>query len=544
MKDIIYVTGHKNPDSDSICSAIAYAELKRKLGYNAEPKRLGELNRETEFILNYFNVPVPEYLTTVKPQVEDLSMDKVVPVSKDISIKTAWSLMKKNNIKSLPVVDDHEKLIGVVTLSDITNNYMDTLESNVLAASKTPLMNIVETLNAIVLTGNHEIFNTSGKVVVAAMAPEQMKPFVDKGDIVIVGNRSDNQKVAIENGANLIIVTGGCEVEESVVKLAEKNKCIVMVTPNDTFTTSRLINQSIPVKYVMTKENIVSFNLDDFVDEVKDKMLQSRFRSYPVVDDNNKIVGTISRYHLISQKKKKVILMDHNEKSQSVHGIDEAELLEIIDHHRIADIQTGKPIYFRNETVGSTSTIVANIYFENGIRPSKQIAGILCAAILSDTLKFKSPTCTYVDKMTAEKLAEIAGIEIDKFADEMFKAGTSLSGKTPEEIFYQDFKEFTLGNYKIGVGQVNTMDTDALNDIKKPLIEFMDKLCKSKNYNLVVLLLTDIIKEGSEALFVGEDKEILAKAFNVTLGENSVYLPGVVSRKKQVIPPLSAAIEE
>ncbi|CDF58162.1 putative manganese-dependent inorganic diphosphatase [Thermobrachium celere] len=543
MKDVIYVTGHRNPDSDSICSAIAYAELKRKLGYNAEPRRLGEINRETEFILNYFNIPVPEYLPTVKPQVADLNMDKVVPVSKDISLKTAWSLMKKNNIKSLPVVDDNEKLIGIVTLSDITNNYMSTLDTNVLATSKTPLANIVETLNAKVLTGSQEIFNTSGKVVVAAMAPEQMKPFVDKGDIVIVGNRSDNQRVAIETGANLLIVTGGCEVDDEIIKLAEERKCIILVTPNDTFTTSRLINQSVPVKYVMTKENIVSFNLDDFVDEIKEKMLQTRFRSYPVVDDNNKLVGTISRYHLISQKKKKVILMDHNERAQSVHGIDEAELLEIIDHHRIADIQTGKPIYFRNETVGSTSTIVANIYFENGIRPSKQIAGILCAAILSDTLKFKSPTCTYIDKMTAEKLAEIAGIDIDKFADEMFKAGTSLSGKTPEEIFYQDFKEFTLGKYKIGVGQVNTMDTDALKDLKKDLLDFMNNLCKSKNYNLLMLLLTDIIKEGSEALFVGEDKELIAKAFNVTLGENSVYLPGVVSRKKQVIPPLSAAVE-
>lgn len=543
MKDVIYVTGHRNPDSDSICSAIAYAELKRKLGHNAEPKRLGEINRETEFILNYFGIPVPEYLPTVKPQVADLNMDKVVPVSKDISIKTTWSLMKKNNIKSLPVVDENEKLIGIVTLSDITNNYMSTLDTNILATSKTPLSNIIETLNAKLITGSQDIFNTSGKVVIAAMAPEQMKPFVDKGDIVIVGNRSDNQKVAIESGANLLIVTGGSEIEQEIIKLAESFKCIIIVTPNDTFTTARLINQSVPVKYVMTKENIVSFNLDDFVDEIKEKMLQTRFRSYPVVDDNNKLIGTISRYHLISQKKKKVILMDHNERAQSVHGIDEAELLEIIDHHRIADIQTGKPIYFRNEIVGSTSTIVANIYFENGIRPSKQIAGILCAAILSDTLKFKSPTCTYIDKMTAEKLAEIAGIDIDKFADEMFKAGTSLSGKTPEEIFYQDFKEFTLGKYKIGVGQVNTMDTDALKDLKKELISFMDNLCKAKNYNLIMLLLTDIIKEGSEALFVGEDKELISKAFNVQLGENSVYLPGVVSRKKQVIPPLSAVVE-
>jgi manganese-dependent inorganic pyrophosphatase len=318
---------------------------------------------------------------------------------------------------------------------------------------------------------------------------------------------------------------------------------VIIITPHDTFTAARLINQSIPIKHVMSTENLISFNIDDFIDEIKDIMLQTRYRSYPVVDDNYKIRGFISRYHLISRNKKKVILMDHNEKAQSVNGIEEADILEIIDHHRVADIQTGKPIVFRNEPVGSTSTIVANIFIDSGIRPAKKIAGILCSAIISDTVNFKSPTSTYVDKITAERLAEIAGVHLDELATQIFKAGTSLVGRTPEEIFYQDYKDFNLGKYKIGIGQVITSDTENIDELKKELIPYMNRLCKERSYNLVMLLMTDIIREGSEVIFAGENKEILQKAFKVDVSKDSVYLPGVISRKKQVIPPLSTAVE-
>jgi manganese-dependent inorganic pyrophosphatase len=543
MEDTIYIVGHRNPDTDSICSAIAYAELKKKLGNNAVAARLGEINKETEFILDYFNTTVPEYLQTVKTQVSDLNIDKVIPVSPDVSVKTAWTIMKKNNVKTLPIADDNERLIGIATLSDITTKYMDTLENNIIAASKTPLRNILETLNAKIIHGKQENFKTSGNVLVAAMSPDQMKPYIDKGDIVILGNRSDTQVKALELGANCLIITGGYDIESDTLSYASSCDCIIMSTPYDTFTTARLINQSIPVKHIMTTEDLISFDIEDFIDEIKDKMLQTRYRSYPVVDDHNRIKGFISRYHLISQKRKKIILMDHNEKVQSVNGIDEADVLEIIDHHRIADVQTGRPIFFRNEPVGSTSTIVANMYFENGIRPHKNIAGILCAAILSDTLKFKSPTCTYVDIMNAERLAEIADIAIEEFALEMFKAGSSLQDRTPEEIFYQDFKEFTLGRYKIGIGQVSTAGTENIKEIKDSMLDYMNSVYKNKNYNLVMMMLTDIIKEGSEILFAGEAKDLINKAFNVEPGENSVYLQGVVSRKKQIIPPLSAAIE-
>ncbi|QHA01644.1 putative manganese-dependent inorganic diphosphatase [Dehalobacter restrictus] len=545
MDKLVFVTGHKNPDTDSICSAIAYAELKKKLGVNAVPKRLGDINRETEFVLKHFGVEMPEHLFTVKTQVADLNVDQAFPVSSDISIKTAWHLMKKNNIKTIPVIDDHERLLGIVTLSDITNNYMDALDNNTIASTRTTLRNIAETLNATLICGSQEDFETTGKVVVAAVEPDDLHSFVEPGDIVITGNRLDIQLKALEYGTTCLIITCGGDPSQELIEEARSRNIVLLTTPIDTYTTVRLVNQSIPVGAVMTSQNLISFNIDDFIDDIQDKMLKTRYRSYPIVDDNNRIQGFISRYHLISQRKKNVILVDHNEKSQTVNGIEEAEILEIIDHHRLGDIQTASPIFLRNEPVGSTSTIVANMFFEMGIRPSKGIAGILCSAILSDTLKFKSPTSTYVDRMTAEKLAEIAGIDdMDKYANQMFKEGSSLQGKTLKEIFYQDFKDYTFGKYRIGIGQVFTMDREKISEMEDSLIAFMKQLCAEKGYHLLMLFVTDILDQASEVLFSGEEKELISLAFNVDLGENSVCLPGIVSRKKQVVPLISAAVDK
>jgi len=545
MDKLVFVTGHKNPDTDSICSAIAYAELKKKLGVNAVPKRLGDINRETEFVLKHFGVEIPEHLFTVKTQVADLNVDQAFPVSSDISIKTAWHLMKKNNIKTIPVIDDHERLLGIVTLSDITNNYMDALDNNTIASTRTTLRNIAETLNATLICGSQEDFETTGKVVVAAVEPDDLHSFVEPGDIVITGNRLDIQLKALEYGTTCLIITCGGDPSQELIEEARSRNIVLLTTPIDTYTTVRLVNQSIPVGAVMTSQNLISFNIDDFIDDIQDKMLKTRYRSYPIVDDNNRIQGFISRYHLISQRKKNVILVDHNEKSQTVNGIEEAEILEIIDHHRLGDIQTASPIFLRNEPVGSTSTIVANMFFEMGIRPSKSIAGILCSAILSDTLKFKSPTSTYVDRMTAEKLAEIAGIDdMDKYANQMFKEGSSLQGKTLKEIFYQDCKDYAFGKYRIGIGQVFTMDKEKISEMEDSLIAFMKQLCAEKGYHLLMLFVTDILDQASEVLFSGEEKELISLAFNVDLGENSVCLPGIVSRKKQVVPLISAAVDQ
>lgn len=538
----LYVLGHKNPDTDSICSALAYAELKRKLGIQAAAGRLGEPNLETEFVLNYFGAAAPELIETVKKQVSDLDMDAVPTLSPEIPIKTTWNIMKKTNRKSLPVVDENERLIGLVTLSDITEKYMDAIDNNIIAASRTPLQNIADTINARIISGGQQDFHTTGKVLILAAEPSQLDSFVGRGDIVIAGNREDSIISAMELGANCVILTCCSQAGRAVTEAAQKHRCILMATNADTFTAARLINQSIPIGYVMTTSDIVKFEIDDFVDEVKETMMSTRFRSYPVVDSNNQVRGFISRYHVISQNKKQVILVDHNEKSQTVPGIEEAEILEIIDHHRLGDIQTEGPIFFKNEPVGCTATIVANLYFDSGIRPSKTMAGLMCSAILSDTLKFKSPTCTYLDRVTAEKLAEIAGIDIDPYSMEMFKAGSTLKGKTPREILCEDFKELEFAKGRVGIGQVYSIDMESVAGIRDSILSFMSSFCRDGNYDLVLLLVTDIISQGSEMFFTGDLKETVGKAFDVQTKENSVYLPGVVSRKKQVIPKIAGAL--
>ena len=543
MKDIIYVTGHKNPDSDSICAAYAYAEFKNKIGdVETVACRLGNPNQETQYILDYFNAEAPRLLKTVKLKVEDLQFDNISPVSPEISLKTAWSIMRDKNIKTLPVADENDHLLGVLAVSNLTSCYMDIWDNRILAKSNTTLDNIIDTLSAKVSYVNEKVTHFPGKIVVTAMQPDTMSGHIDEGDIAIVGDREEAQAALIKLNISLMIVTGGYAPSEKIVSLAKEHGVTIIVTQHDSFTASRLIVQSIPVGYVMVKENIVSFTTDDLVDDIKGIMTETRFRSYPVLDQNGRVVGTVSRYHLISNHKKKVIQVDHNERGQSVDGLEDAEVLEIIDHHRVADIQTNNPIYFRNEPVGSTSTIVAKCFFESGIRPSRKAAGLLCGAIISDTLLFRSPTCTPQDQYICKKLAEIADINIEEFAKEMFKAGTSLKGKTVEQIFNSDFKPFTIEDTKVGIAQVNTMDIEGFMPLKEEMLNYMDQKAKEAGLEMVMLLLTDILNEGSEILVTGAKPEIVEKAFKVTLKDKGAFLPGVLSRKKQVVPPITNAI--
>ena len=543
MKDIIYVTGHKNPDSDSICAAYAYAEFKNKIGdVETVACRLGNPNQETQYILDYFNAEAPRLLKTVKLKVEDLQFDNISPVSPEISLKTAWSIMRDKNIKTLPVADENDHLLGVLAVSNLTSCYMDIWDNRILAKSNTTLDNIIDTLSAKVSYVNEKVTHFPGKIVVTAMQPDTMSGHIDEGDIAIVGDREEAQAALIKLNISLMIVTGGYAPSEKIVSLAKEHGVTIIVTQHDSFTASRLIVQSIPVGYVMVKENIVSFTTDDLVDDIKGIMTETRFRSYPVLDQNGRVVGTVSRYHLISNHKKKVIQVDHNERGQSVDGLEDAEVLEIIDHHRVADIQTNNPIYFRNEPVGSTSTIVAKCFFESGIRPSRKAAGLLCGAIISDTLLFRSPTCTPQDQYICKKLAEIADINIEEFAKEMFKAGTSLKGKTVEQIFNSDFKPFTIEDTQVGIAQVNTMDIEGFMPLKEEMLNYMDQKAKEAGLDMVMLLLTDILNEGSEILVTGNKPEIVEKAFNVTLKDKGAFLPGVLSRKKQVVPPITNAI--
>ncbi len=544
MVNKVYITGHRNPDSDSICAAIAYSEFKNKTQrINAIPIRLGEISRETQFILDYFGVQPPQLIQTVKPQIIDLKIDTVAPIASDISLKMAWSIMKQKNIKTLPVIYPNEKLAGIVSVSNLAASYLDIWDNYGLAKSKTSLSNILETLSAKIVYLSDENLELKGKVVVSMMEPND-RNLIEAEDICICGDRELVQEFVLDCNARLMIITNNTNPSEKIIDLAKEKGCTIITTPYDSFTAARLIPQSIPIEYVMTKNNLITFSTSDFIEEIKDIMLETRYRSYPVLDEDGSVVGSISRYHLITQQRKKVILVDHNEKTQSVDGLEDADILEIIDHHRIGDIQTGQPIYFRNEPVGSTSTIVANIFFENGIRPSKKVAGLLCGAIISDTLLLKSPTATIVDEIILKRLAEIASIDIEKFAQEMFKAGTSLEGKSPKELLYQDFKIFNMGNFKVGVGQITTTYMDGFTPLINDLKTVMNEKANQGKFDLIILMVTDIFKSSSLFIVCGEHKEVFSRAFNIKLNNGTAYIDQVVSRKKQVIPPLTEVINQ
>ena len=542
MKDLVFVSGHKNPDTDSICAAIGYAELKRRRGQAAIPVRLGEVNRETRFVLDFFEVPEPLLLETVKRQVSDLEYDQVPVVSPHITVKTAWHLMRTNNVKVLPVVDDAEKLVGVVTLSNITQRFMDAMEESTLGTGQTSLDDIASTINGQVLVGGQS-FRSTGRIQVAASSMDDLKTMLEPGDILVTGKREDILKLAIQKGVGLVIQTCGGTPPQALLSEAEAAGCAFIHTLSDTYTTARMLIQSTPIRHVMTHEGLVIFGENDLVDDIRERMLKTRYRSYPVVDVNGRVKGFISRYHLISPRRKKVILVDHNERSQTVNGIEQAEILEIIDHHRLGDITTGNPIYFKNEPVGSTSTIIATLYQEAGLRPTRSIAGILCAAILSDTLHFVSPTCTHVDRLMAQRMAEIAGIDIEEFAQKMFNAGSSLLGREPVDIVRSDFKEYKLGKLRFGIGQVYSQDREALEELQDELLEIMEDICIREGYDAVMLLMTDVGRKGSEVLVTGGAAELVAQSLGAVLKHNLMYLDGVVSRKKQIVPRLSVVLE-
>ncbi|MCL2323409.1 MAG: putative manganese-dependent inorganic diphosphatase, partial [Oscillospiraceae bacterium] len=500
MKDTIYIIGHKNPDTDSICAAIAYSEFKNKIGNNAIPARLGALNRETSFVLDYFNVQMPILISNVNPQISDLLIDDTFPISPDASIKSVWNIMKKNSLRSLPVVDEDNKLMGIISTSQIVNNTLDIWDTGVLYKGGTTIDNILDAVSGHIVNKAYENFTPIGKVIMATMKEETLNENIEDNDIIICGDDEKIQNIIASSCASLMIVTSKKDVSSEIIETANKNNVLIIATPFDAFTVARLIPQSIPIGYIMTSEDLVYFEQNDYIEDVKEEMLKTRYRSYPVVNAASEVIGSISRFHLITGNKKKVILVDHNEHTQAVEGLQNAEVLEIIDHHRIADIQTGLPVYFRNEPVGSTSTIVSSIFFENGIRPSKKIAGILSAAIISDTLLFKSPTATNTDKINLKRLASIANLDVEDFASKMFKAGTSLSNKTIEEIFKGDCKDFTLSSKKIGVSQFITLDTDGFKPLKEEMLYYMEKICASENYTLLILLLTDFVVGGSYIL--------------------------------------------
>ena len=546
MSEIVYVSGHKNPDTDSICSAIAYSYLLNATNkYNAVPVRLGEVNRETEYVLKRFGVEHPVLLKTVKQKVEDLNYDKVTVFSKDLTLKTAWFLLKQQNLKSAPILDEHGQLLGLLSTSNIIEGYMDQWDSEVLKKAKTPVENVIDTLEANVIYLNEALKVINGDIHIAAMSGNEAKKRIHENDVVIVGgDRSDDLEELISVKPSLIILTGSLTSNEHVVNKCKEQGISIVSTPFNTYQTSQQIVQAVPVEYVMIKGDIKTFSTDDTLDYMKEVMSETRYRGYPVIDLNNRCVGSISRFALLKGLRKKVILVDHNERGQSIPGIEEADILEIVDHHRVADIQTVGPLLFRGEPLGSTATIVTRMFEEQDVEMPSHIAGLLLGAVVSDTLLFKSPTCTPVDTKIAKKLAEIAGVDIQEFAMEMFKAGTSLVGKTVDEIFNQDFKKFSFDNLQVGVAQVNSMDIEGFLPYKKDMLDYMNKFAEDNNLEFTLLLLTDIINANSEIFVGGPRPELVEKTFNVQLTDRQGTLEGVISRKKQVVPAITAVMSE
>ena len=544
-KEKVYVIGHKNPDTDSICSAIAYADLRQKVtGQVHEAKRAGHVNDETAYVLDRFGVEAPKLLTDVRLQVRDLDIHEMPGLKPNASIRDTWERMRQEQAKTLPIVKDDE-LVGVVSTGDIAKSYMDVYDSEILSKARTQYRNIIKTLDGTMITGNEHGYFMRGKVAIGASSPNLMEEFIEKDDLVILGDREEAQACAVNIDASCMVICKDAEVSPKLIQKAKEHSIVIIQTPYDTFTTARLINQSIPVKFYMTSGPLTMFRMNDYVDDIKDIMAKKRFRDFPILDRHGRFKGFISRRRFLGASKKKVILVDHNERSQAVDGIEEAEIIEIIDHHRLGDIETVSPITFRNQPVGCTATIINQMYEENEIEVPREIAGLLCGAIISDTLLFRSPTCTPLDERTAKKLAKISDIDLEQMAQEMFNAGSNLKGKSAEDICFQDFKQFTVNDTIFGVGQITSMSKEELAAIRDMMTEHLPKVLEAHNLNMIYFMLTDILAESTELVCVGTGaRGIALSAFDLPDNAKSLILKGVVSRKKQLIPVLVETMQQ
>ena len=547
------VLGHRNPDTDSICSAICYAGFKHQLtGENYEPCRAGNVNPETQYVLDYFKLKAPRLVENVKTQVKDIEIRKTKGVSRGISLKNAWGLMQENNVVTLPCVTEEGLLEGVITIGDITKSYMNLYDSSIISKACTKYANILDTLEGSMVVGDSEAYFDRGKVLIAAANPDLMENYIEKHDLVILGNRYESQLCAIEMEAGCIIVCEGAGVSLTIRKLAQERGCAVITTPYDTYTTARLINQSMPISYFMTKENIIEFSEEDYLDDIREIMASKRHRDFPILDSDGKYIGMISRRNLLGAKGKSIILVDHNEKSQAVEGMESADIREIIDHHRLGTVETMSPVFFRNQPLGCTATIIYQMYQDNHMEIDKTTAGLLCSAIISDTLLFRSPTCTPIDKAAGLALAQIAGLDIEKYAIDMFSAGSNLKGKSDGDIFYQDFKRFTVGNSVFGIGQITSLNAVELKDLRTRMSAYTEKEREQHEIDMMFFMLTNILTESTDLICTGQGAEqLIANAFhvkdedmeNVSGQTGIVKLPGVVSRKKQLAPQIMMALQ-
>ena len=543
----VVVIGHRNPDTDSICSAIAYAELKNRTStLVCEPRRAGKMNQETEFVLKKFGVTPPRMCTDVNPKIRDVDYREMPGIPGSTSLRRAWKIMRDQQIDTLSITSADNELEGIITVKDLATANMDVFDTAVLAKSRTSYKNILETLNGTMVVGNADAVCTTGHIKIGTATPEMLESSVEKGDIVILSNRYESQLCAIEKEASLLIICNGAKVGRTIQRIADETGVAIMTTPVDTYAAGKLISQCAPISYYMTRDNILKFTLVTPVADVLRVMAKVRHRYFPILDEEGKYCGMVSRRNVIALRKRRIILVDHNEATQAVEGFDQAEILEIIDHHRIGSLETSGPVYFRNQPVGCTATIITQMYDENGVDIPPQIAGLLLAAILSDTLAFRSPTCTPVDENTAKRLARIAGVDIEEFSTEMFEAGEKLDGKTPEEVFLQDFKVFMCGDIRFGVAQGSYMTRKNLQAAQALLQPYLEEARNKQNVEDLYMLLTDVPKEESVVICTGRyAAEVLSNGFeSQPAADGSWTLPGVVSRKKQFIPAMMSAYQE
>ena len=534
----INIIGHQNPDTDSICSALAYAWLKNRGSLTGlyEARRAGHVNRETRFVLQHFGVEPPRLCTDVSPQIKDIDIRKQAGIDGEMSLRAAWNLMRDVEIDTLCIVDSGNELQGLITIKDIADANMDLFDTAVLAAANTRCTNLLETLEAELVVGSADAHIDSGNICIGT-SPEIMEELVKPGDLVLVSNRYETQMCAIDCGAQAIIVCCGSAVPRTIVARAQEKGCAVLATPYDTYAAARLISTAAPVRHFMRTKELLKFSVNTPIEDAKKVMASVRHRYFPILDENGKYCGVVSRRNLLNLHRKQVILVDHNERTQAVDGLEQADILEIIDHHRLADIQTGAPIYFRNEPVGSTATIIASMYQERGLLPSDRLAGLMAAAIVADTVMFKSPTATQRDHRMAERMARIANISLDELGQAIFSA--SMDNKPTESLLFGDFKDFHIADHDFGVSQITCIDSKRMMERKDEFLAIMKKTMEERGYTLMILMLTDVLLEGTQILYIG-DEDIFAHAFNTQLKDHTCFLPGVVSRKKQIIPMLSA----
>ncbi len=542
----IYVIGHKNPDTDSICAAISYAYLKNAISRSRRyvPRRAGQINEETEYVLKFFHMDPPDYMPNVGHQVSDMSIEDTEGAPTDVTVRIAWEYMKESGTVTLPVMSEDGSVQGLLTVDDIADYFMDSYNKTILAEARTKFYDIAETVNGTVVAGNAHGCLVRGKIMVGASMAEKLAQYMEQDDLVILSDREDTQRAAIEGGASCIVVCMTDDVSEEIKALAEEKQCIVICTRFDTFIVARLISQAIPASFLIRDQELPTFRLDDFVDDIREKMGKSPLHDFPVVDYRGQYVGMISRRSLINVKPKKVILVDHTEKSQAVDNLEQAQILEIVDHHRIGTVETMQPVFFRGEPVGCTCTILFNMFREMNVKIPRDIAGLMMSAIISDTLLYRSPTCTTRDIEAGNALAAIAGVDIEKYAKAMFRAGSNLEGKSPDEILHQDFKKFIFGETVMGVGQISSMDGAELAAIAEKILPQMEKESLKSNMQMVFFMLTDILSEDTVLLTYGKGSEqLVSDAFGKPVENNRALLKGVVSRKKQLIPSFMTALQ-